>query len=109
VDEAGTLERIRDPNHPWQNPPRHAYSHKAFNHLIQGSAARQMKTAMRNIGREGFLPMLQMHDELGFSFDNPDHARRCAQLMIEAVQLTVPMKVDIEHGASWGEAKEKLE
>jgi DNA polymerase I-like protein with 3'-5' exonuclease and polymerase domains len=107
--EAEAQIRIDDPHHPWQRPIRHAFSHKAFNHLIQGSAARQMKKAMRDIGREGYLPMIQMHDELGFSFDNPDSARRCAQLMIEAVQLTIPMKVDIEYGPSWGEAKEKLE
>lgn len=105
-DEA--QKRIDDPNHPWQKPIRYAYTHKAFNHLIQGSAARQMKTAMRDIGRAGYTPMIQMHDELGFSFDNPDSARRCAQLMIDAIHLTIPMKVDVEFGPSWGEAKEKL-
>ncbi len=100
--------RIDDPHHPWQKPVRHSFTYKGFNHLIQGSAARQMKTAMRDIGRAGYLPMLQMHDELGFSFDNPDSARKCAKLMIDAIPLVIPMKVDVEFGPSWGEAKEKL-
>jgi DNA polymerase-1 len=87
---------------------RRAYTHKAFNHLVQGSAARQMKTAMLDIWDAGYCPMIQIHDELGFSFDNPDDARACGKLMVDAIPLSIPMSVDIERGPSWGDAKEKI-
>jgi DNA polymerase I-like protein with 3'-5' exonuclease and polymerase domains len=85
-----------------------AYTHKAFNHIVQGSAARQMKTAMLNIWDAGFLPMIQVHDELGFPFDDPDEARACGRMMVEATPLSIPSKVDIERGPTWGDAKEKI-
>jgi DNA polymerase I-like protein with 3'-5' exonuclease and polymerase domains len=84
---------------------RRAYTHKAMNRKIQGSAARQTKMAMRECWREGIVPLIQMHDELGFSFADQVPARRAEEIMRDVVKLRVPVVVDAEFGPSWGQAK----
>lgn len=84
---------------------RRAYTHKAMNRLIQGSAARQTKMWMRACWREGFVPLLQLHDELCFSISSPEQAKRIAQIGVDVVPLRVPMKIDTAIGANWGEAE----
>ena len=84
---------------------RRAFTHKAMNRLIQGSAARQTKKAMRDCYREGILPLIQMHDELGFSFGEETQMLTAKQCMVDAVKLRVPVTVDAEIGYNWGEAK----
>ena len=96
--------RVADPNHPWKGRLRRAHTQKAMNTLIQGSAARQTKLAMRECWRAGIVPMLQMHDDLNFSLGEEAPARQAAELMTHVVQLTVPFKVDVEFGTSWGRA-----
>lgn len=103
IEEA--RERINDADHPWSGRLRRAMTHKAMNSLIQGSAARQTKLCMRECWREGIVPMLQMHDELDFSFDDPAQAARAQEIMVETVQLEVPVVVDAEFGSNWGNAK----
>ena len=98
----GTLEKAQAEFGP--NIKR-AFTHKALNRLIQGSAADQTKAAMRTLSEEGFLPLLQVHDELCFSSDDPDQVRRIAEIMENCIELEIPSKVDIEYGNSWGEAK----
>jgi len=99
------LAKTRDPADPWYNQRiKRAYAYKAMNRLIQGSAARQVKLAMRDCWREGFVPLLQIHDELGFSLETQAQATRIQEIMVNAVQLTVPMKVDVEFGKSWGDS-----
>lgn len=88
---------------------RRAYTHKAMSALIQGSAARQTKEAMRECGRLGHVPLLQMHDELGFSLTSLKMGREVLVAMRDVRQLEVPMLVDGELGPSWGRAKTKLE
>lgn len=83
---------------------RRAYTHKALNRLIQGSAARQTKMWMRACWKEGFVPLLQMHDELCFSVTNSKQVQRICELGREVVELKVPMKVDAEIGATWATA-----
>ena len=84
---------------------RRAYTHKAMNRLIQGSAARQTKMWMRACWREGYVPLLMMHDELCLSVGDVAQTRRICELGREAAPLVVPMKVDAEIGLNWGEAK----
>ena len=50
--------------------------------------------------------MLQVHDELAFSVDTLEEAKKLEQIMINAIELVVPSKCDIDLGPSWGEAKE---
>jgi DNA polymerase I-like protein with 3'-5' exonuclease and polymerase domains len=107
-DEA--LNRVNDPKHPWHRKTLwRTDTHKATNALIQGSAARHTKRWMRDCWREGFVPLLQMHDALDLSVNSPEQAKRLAQLGCEAVQLEVPMLVDIGYGRSWGDAKHTWE
>ena len=101
--------RVADDDHPWSGRIRRAGTHKAMNSLIQGSAARQTKLVMRELWREGIVPMLQMHDELDFSFADPEDARRAHEIMVQTVTLEVPVVVDAEFGSNWGNAKEKTE
>jgi DNA polymerase I-like protein with 3'-5' exonuclease and polymerase domains len=97
--------RTHDSSHPWNMERlKRAYTHKAFNRTIQGSAARQTKMAMVNIWSAGFCPLIQMHDELGFSLSNESDGVKIKELMIEAVRLTIPVMVDLEWGVSWGKA-----
>jgi DNA polymerase I-like protein with 3'-5' exonuclease and polymerase domains len=82
-----------------------ADTRKSMNRLIQGSSARQTKKAMVDCYRAGHLPLLQMHDDLNFSIGDRKVMKEVQQIMIDAIPLRVPMKVDIEIGPTWGEAK----
>lgn len=84
---------------------KRSFTHKAFNRFVQGSAARQTKIAMRTCWREGIVPLLQMHDELDFSHGERAEAERVHVIMRDAVRLRVPVVVDNEYGATWGDAK----
>lgn len=86
---------------------RRADTRKAMNKLIQGSAARQTKMAMRECWRAGILPLIQLHDELGFPFESEAQAREVAIMMRDVIPLEVPMKVDAQFGFSWGQASEE--
>lgn len=83
---------------------KRAFTHKSMNRLIQGSAARQTKMAIRECHRAGLCILVQMHDELGFSVADPAEGELAAQIMRDVVRLQVPMKVDLAIGNNWGEA-----
>jgi DNA polymerase I-like protein with 3'-5' exonuclease and polymerase domains len=96
---------VRDPEHPWfEARLRRADVRKAFNRGVQGSSARQTKMAMRSMWKEGFVPLVQMHDELGLNLTREGDGQRAAEIMRTVVKLTVPMLVDAEYGISWGRA-----
>lgn len=104
IEEA--QRRVRDKHHPWyQKRLKRAMTHKAMNSLIQGSAARMTKLAMRASYQAGLVPMLQMHDELDYSFDDYRDAKRAHEIMRDTVRLEVPVVVDMEFGTNWGEAE----
>jgi DNA polymerase I-like protein with 3'-5' exonuclease and polymerase domains len=84
---------------------KRAFTHKALNRLIQGSAADMTKLAMREMWREGIVPLMTMHDELDISTDDHKLALRCEEIMKSCVDLSVPVVVDCEFGRNWGEAK----
>jgi len=84
---------------------KRAYTYKGLNKLIQGSAADQTKAGMVALHKAGFRVLLQVHDEVAVSVKSLEEGRAAAQLMIDAVKLAVPSKVDVEIGPSWGEAK----
>lgn len=101
--------RVASENHEWYGQQlRRSFTHKAMNRLIQGSAARQCKLAMREIWRQGVTPLLQLHDELDFSWSDPKTPTLVRRAMEEVVSLSVPMLADCEVGPNWGEAEEKL-
>ena len=89
------------------NNIRRAFTYKALNRLIQGSAADQTKQAMIDCHKAGFKPLLQIHDELCFSIEEEKDIESIKDKMENAIDtLRVPSKVDIALGKSWGEAKE---
>ena len=75
------------------------------NAQIQGDAARHTKLWMRACWREGIVPLLQMHDALELSVTTREQGELVARLGRDAVQLEVPMRVDLKFGKSWGDAK----
>ena len=82
---------------------RRAYTYKALNRLIQGSAADMTKKAMIELHKEGITPHIQVHDELDISVD--DNADKIKDIMESAVELEVHNKVDYESGTNWGTIK----
>ena len=84
---------------------RRAFTYKALNRLIQGSAADMTKKAMVDLHKEGITPHIQVHDELDISIESADHADKIKQIMEGAVALEVPNKVDYESGENWGNIK----
>jgi len=82
---------------------RRAYTYKALNKLIQGSAADMTKKAMLELYKEGIVPHIQIHDELDLSIEDDAHAKKIIEIMEHAVTLEVPNKVDYEFGSNWGE------
>jgi DNA polymerase I-like protein with 3'-5' exonuclease and polymerase domains len=85
---------------------KRAFTYKALNKLIQGSAADQTKAAMVALADEGILPMIQVHDELDVSVEGEDQAKKITEIMQDCVKLEVPSVVDAEFGPNWGEAKQ---
>ena len=82
---------------------RRAFTYKALNKLIQGSAADMTKKAMVDLYKEGVIPHIQIHDELDISVESDDAAKKIIDIMENAVTLEVPNKVDYESGKTWGD------
>ena len=85
------------------NMIKRAFTYKALNKLIQGSAADMTKKAMVDLYKEGIIPHIQVHDELDISVDG--NADKIKEIMESAVELEVPNKVDYESGPNWGNIK----
>jgi len=92
-------------NYWHQNSTRRAFTYKALNKLIQGSAADMTKKAMVELYKEGLISHIQIHDELDFSIIDESQAAKIKDVMENAVDLEVPNKVDYESGPNWGEIK----
>jgi len=82
---------------------RRAYTYKALNKLIQGSAADMTKKAMLDLYKEGIVPHIQIHDELDISVESDNQAKKIIEIMENAVKLEIPNKVDYEFGKNWGD------
>jgi DNA polymerase I-like protein with 3'-5' exonuclease and polymerase domains len=82
-----------------------AFTYKALNRLIQGSAADMTKKAMVDLYEQGILPQIQIHDELCLSIKNDKEAKKVEQTMKYAIPLKVPNKVNYKKGSNWGSIK----
>ena len=80
---------------------KRAYTYKALNKLIQGSAADMTKKAMLDLYKENIIPHIQIHDELDISIEG-DHYKKVIEIMENAVRLETPNKVDYQFGENWG-------
>ncbi len=97
---------------------RSAAERMAINMPVQGTAADIIKVAMirlfeemRKRGLQSKM-MLQVHDELLFEVP-PDEVeemqRLVPQIMSQAVELAVPLKVEVKLGRNWGELEGVVE
>ena len=95
---------------------REAGIRQAVNSPIQSGAGGILKEAMRRLqpivhqwqNDYGIVcrPLLQEHDELIFEVEDewlPVVAPQFQEIMVEAVELSVPVKVDVEVGLNWKE------
>jgi len=98
-----------------RNPQRRAAAERlAINSVVQGSAADLIKQAMINIAHRIHREdrparmLLQIHDELVFEVPQgsvDDQREMIVDEMTSAIQLRVPLKVDVGVGKDWMEAK----
>ena len=86
----------------------------ALNTPIQGSSADILKKAMIEIYREfndkkiRSKMLIQVHDELVFNvyYEEKEEVEEIVRRIMEnTYQLNAPLKVDIESGSDWYEAK----
>ncbi|GAH73740.1 unnamed protein product, partial [marine sediment metagenome] len=93
---------------------REAAERMAINMPVQGTSADIIKVAMINLDREiakrklKSKMTLQVHDELIFEVPKPEREEMrqlASELMSAALELSVPLKVDIKTGSNWGEMK----
>ena len=83
---------------------KRAYTYKALNRLIQGSAADQTKQAIVSCAEAGHLPILQIHDELCFNIQSEEQAKEIKSIMENCMEFKVPSVVDVSIGDDFGQA-----
>jgi len=83
-----------------------AFTYKALNRLIQGSAADMTKKAMVDLYENGIIPHIQIHDELCISVKSDEEAEFIKKTMEETIpDFSIKNKVDYESGPNWGTIK----
>ena len=91
---------------------REAAERMAINMPVQGTSADIIKKAMVNLHREMLQRkfkskmLLQVHDELVFEVPENEMAEMrqlVPEMMVNAIQLSIPLKVDTKVGRNWGE------
>ena len=82
-----------------------AFTYKALNRLIQGSAADMTKKAMVDLYEKGIVPHIQIHDELCVSIRNKEERNTVHGAMENTIALNIKNKVDYESGPNWGTIK----
>ena len=87
-----------------RNNIKRAFTYKALNRLIQGSAADQTKQAIIACKNAGFLPKLQIHDELCFDIKDKSDINKIKETMENCMEFKVPSKVDVALGEDFGQA-----
>jgi len=85
------------------NNIKRAFTYKALNRLIQGSAADQTKQAIVSCYEQGYLPIVQIHDELCFNI-KPGDEIKIKEIMENCMEFKVPSVVDISLGDDFGQA-----
>ncbi len=84
-------------------PVMQYFTYKAMNRLIQGSSADMIKKAMVDCWQAGYLCSMTVHDELDFAhLETEKQMKEVKEIMLNCVQLKVPLKLDLEVGANWG-------
>ena len=83
------------------------YPHKALNRIIQSTSAEQTKCGMIAVYDQfGYVPLLQVHDETGYSIEFEDQAVAISKAMEMAMpDCQVPHVCEPSIANSWGECK----
>lgn len=98
----------------WGQGIKRAFTHKALNRLLQGSAGDLMKKAMATMWRSGVynvLPVMHLtvHDEADHSRPRTKEAREATneikRIMESVIKIKVPVVADEEVGTNWGNCK----
>jgi len=79
-----------------------AFTYKALNRLIQGSAADMTKKAMVDLYERGIIPHIQIHDELCLSVKSEESIKIVKEIMEKAIVLEIKNKVNYKKGKNWG-------
>ena len=79
-----------------------AFTYKALNRLIQGSAADMTKKAMVDLYERGILPHIQIHDELCLSVKSKGDIQAIKEVMENTIVLEIKNKVNYKKGKNWG-------
>ena len=102
-----SIPEVESPN----RQVREAAERMAINMPVQGTSADIIKVAMINLDREmskrqlKSKMLLQVHDELVFEVPEEElelMRRLVPEIMSTALELSVPLKVDVKTGANWG-------
>jgi DNA polymerase-1 len=107
----GRRRALLDINSP--NPNLRGFAERtAINTPVQGTAADMIKVAMINLHKKlakfKAKMILQVHDELVLELPKSEVAevkKMVEREMQNAIQLNVPIKIDVGIGPSWAEAK----
>lgn len=98
----------------WGGKIKRAFTHKALNRLLQGSAADLMKAAMVAVDESGVggvcgCPLLTVHDELDHSHpdtkEGVEAMEEVKHIMETVMTLKVPIIAETESGPNWGEVE----
>lgn len=91
---------------------RFHWERAAVNYIIQGSAAEIIKMAMLECNKQGYKPLLTVHDELLFEFNHSQlhdygltELNNIKNIMESIIKLNVPLTIDIHCGQNWLDAK----
>lgn len=77
------------------------WTYKAFNALIQGSAADMTKKALVDINSAIGTPMMTVHDEISKSVVDEREAKQMKEIMESGIKLLCPVQTDMDLGANW--------
>lgn len=104
--EQATLLQKDSTNEVWYNRLlQRAKTYKAINSIIQGSAADMTKKAMVDLYKAGYVPALQVHDELNFTdLTSMEQVEEIKRIMENAIPLCIPVVCEAGTGKNWGEA-----
>lgn len=83
----------------------------AVNSIIQGSAAEVMKLALIELKKHKYTPNLTVHDSVVINISKSNDENECFEaehikaIMESVVDVDVPLKVDVNVGGNWSDAK----
>ena len=106
LEQMEKYDKLIDPeNEHFEKHYTRAFTYKALNRLVQGSAADMTKKAMVLLYEKGIIPHIQIHDELCVSIKDQETRTMVQNIMEQAIKLKINNKVDCEFGSNWGTIK----